>query len=145
VTIDSAAILRLLPHRHPFVLVDRVVELGDDYIIAYKNVSRGDPLGIDPATRAPILPRPMVIEAVGQAALCLVAHRRPAGSEALPLFVGCDCTFEGDVPAGCRLDLEARIEKAISRAAIVVGRASVRGRTVAEMRLSAALAEVEAP
>lgn len=137
-----AEILRVVPHRPPFCMLDVVVELEPGRRVrAFKNVSRGDPLGTSAASGAAVLPSEMLIEAVGQAALLLITCSTAEQRGIVPLFVGCDADFHDEVPAPCRLEIEAVLEKLVSRAAIVVGRVLVDARVVAEMRLSAGVLE----
>jgi 3-hydroxyacyl-[acyl-carrier-protein] dehydratase len=140
--LGAAELRRLLPHRHPMLLLDgvRTLEPGRR-LQAFLNVSRGGPVGRDPASGRPLLPRVFVIEAMGQAAFALIQSGVPPGTPPpIPLFAGADSAeFYGPVPAGCRLDLEVEIEKLVSFAGIVRGTASVDGRPVARMRLSAAV------
>lgn len=65
--LDITAIERLLPHRYPFLLVDRVVELSDDKIVAIKNVSINEPFFQGHFPGHPIMPGVLLIEAMAQA------------------------------------------------------------------------------
>src|SRR5687768_14229001 len=60
-------ILSLLPHRYPFLLVDRVIELSDDKIVAIKNVSINEPFFAGHFPGAPVMPGVLQIEAMAQA------------------------------------------------------------------------------
>jgi 3-hydroxyacyl-[acyl-carrier-protein] dehydratase len=136
-----ADVMKIVPHRYPFAMIDRVVALdAGRRIVAVKNVSRGDPLGSN-ADGALALPAEMLIEAVGQAAMVLILSACAADRDIVPLFVGCESTCYTDVHAGCQVVLEAGIEKLVSKAAIICGSATVRGRRVADMRLTAGLLE----
>ena len=64
---DIAAITALLPHRYPFLLVDRVVEIGDDKIVALKNVTINEPFFPGHFPGHPIMPGVLLIEAMAQA------------------------------------------------------------------------------
>ncbi len=70
--LDILAIRALLPHRYPFLLVDRVLDLGDDYIIAIKNVTANEPQFTGHFPDYPIMPGVLIIEAMAQAAGVLV-------------------------------------------------------------------------
>jgi beta-hydroxyacyl-ACP dehydratase FabZ len=60
-------ILELLPHRYPFLLIDRVLELGDDKVVALKNVSMNEPFYQGHFPGAPVMPGVLQIEAMAQA------------------------------------------------------------------------------
>jgi 3-hydroxyacyl-[acyl-carrier-protein] dehydratase len=141
-SLDLADIMRFVPHRYPFAMLDRIVALEPGKrVVAHKNVSRGDPLGVNPRTGARVLPPEMLIETVGQAAMVLVLATVGLDRKIVPLFVGCEGEFHDEVGPGCRLEVEATLEKVISNAAIVSGRATVGDRLVAELRLTAGLLE----
>lgn len=134
-------LFRDLPHRPPFHMVDRLVEVEPGRrVLAYRHVSTGDPMLIEDEAGWLALPQLMVIEAIGQSALAMMMVA-PGGElrARLPLFVGCEAEFTGDVRAGCRLDLEAQVVKSTADAAIVTGRARVDGCVIARARMTAAL------
>lgn len=102
-----------LPHRYPFLLVDRVVELVEgDFIKAYKNVSINEDIFNGHFPQAPIFPGVMIVEAMAQAAGILgfkTQGKKPADGS-IYLFAGADnVRFKRQVVPGDRLDLEARI------------------------------------
>jgi 3-hydroxyacyl-[acyl-carrier-protein] dehydratase len=72
--LDIRAIERILPHRYPFLLVDRVDELGDDKIVARKLVSRNEPHFNGHFPGHPVMPGVLIIEALAQAGALLAAH-----------------------------------------------------------------------
>jgi 3-hydroxymyristoyl/3-hydroxydecanoyl-(acyl carrier protein) dehydratase len=137
--LDRDALLAVLPHRPPFLMLDRVLALEPGRrILACKQVRADEPLGMDAARGVAVFPLELVIEAVGQAAMVLVTYGRPPDPARVPLFAGCDCTFfAGPVEVGRRLEVEATIEKALSVGALVAGRARVDGRLLATMTLRA--------
>ncbi len=102
-----------LPHRYPFLLVDRVVELVEgDYIRAYKNVSINEDVFNGHFPQAPIFPGVMIVEALAQAAGILgfkTLNKKPADGS-IYLFAGADnVRFKRQVIPGDRLDLESRV------------------------------------
>jgi 3-hydroxymyristoyl/3-hydroxydecanoyl-(acyl carrier protein) dehydratase len=142
-SITTTEIMRVVPHRHPFLLIDRVVELEPGKRVrGFKNVSAGEALVGDTLVGPCVFPRLLVIEAVGQAALVLVTYGLELDAASVPLFVGCDYEFHSDVESGSRLELEAEIVKVISTGAIITGKASVESRLIAEMRLTATFQRV---
>jgi 3-hydroxyacyl-[acyl-carrier-protein] dehydratase len=72
--LDIRAIERILPHRYPFLLVDRVDEIGPDRVIARKLVSRNEPHFNGHFPGHPVMPGVLIIEALAQAGALLAAH-----------------------------------------------------------------------
>jgi len=101
-----------LPHRYPFLLVDRVVEVvAFEHIKAYKNISANEPQFNGHFPGLPIFPGVMVIEAMAQAAgiLGFKSSGRNADDGSIYLFAGADkVRFRRQVVPGDRLELEAR-------------------------------------
>ena len=66
--LDAAGIQNLLPHRYPFLLVDRVLEIvPDKHILAYKNITQNEPFFTGHFPGKPIMPGVLIIEALAQA------------------------------------------------------------------------------
>ena len=106
-------IRQLLPHRYPFLLVDRVesIDLEEKSIKAYKNVSINEPFFNGHFPQHPIMPGVLITEAMAQAAgiLGFTMMDASAEEETLYYFVGSDkLRFRQPVVPGDRLDLEAR-------------------------------------
>jgi beta-hydroxyacyl-ACP dehydratase FabZ len=72
--LDITAIERILPHRYPFLLVDRVDEIGEERIIARKLVSRNEPFFDGHFPGHPVMPGVLIVEALAQAGALLAAH-----------------------------------------------------------------------
>ena len=72
--LDIVAIERILPHRYPFLLVDRVDEIGEERIVARKLVSRNEPFFNGHFPGHPVRPGVLIIEALAQAGALLAAH-----------------------------------------------------------------------
>jgi len=72
--LDITAIERILPHRYPFLLVDRVDEIGEERIVARKLVSRNEPFFDGHFPGHPVMPGVLIIEAMAQAGALLAAH-----------------------------------------------------------------------
>lgn len=103
-----------LPHRYPFLLVDRVEEIIlDDRIVAYKNVSINEPFFDGHFPDYPVMPGVLIIEAMAQAAGILgfkSINKKPADGS-MYLFAGADkMRFKRQVVPGDQLKLEARID-----------------------------------
>ena len=138
---DIKSIMQNLPHRYPFLLVDRVVEFDKGKrITALKNVTINEPFfqGHFPGT--PIMPGVLIVEAMGQAGGVLVIQSLPLESRGkLIYFMGFDgVRFRKPVVPGDQLMLELEILKIRSNAVKMAGVAKVDGKTVAEAKLMAA-------
>ena len=72
--LDIVAIERILPHRYPFLLVDRVDEIGEERVIARKLVSRNEPFFNGHFPGHPVMPGVLIIEALAQTGALLAAH-----------------------------------------------------------------------
>jgi beta-hydroxyacyl-ACP dehydratase FabZ len=142
--LDIQAIMRWLPHRYPFLLLDRVVRIvpGEE-LVALKNVTINEPFFQGHFPARPIMPGVLIVEALAQAGGVLTYESRrsekPAG---LIYFMGIDkVRFRKPVVPGDQLILEARLLKFRSRAAKMAGRALVDGQLVAEAELMASFGE----
>jgi 3-hydroxyacyl-[acyl-carrier-protein] dehydratase len=140
---DTRKIMTILPHRYPFILVDRVLELiVGERIRALKNVTINEPFFIGHFPGTPVMPGVMIIEALGQAGGLLMNASRPAAENELLYFTGMDrVRFRRPVLPGDQLILEARLLKLRTRAAKIAATASVDNRLVAEAELMAAFGE----
>ena len=132
--VDSAEIERLLPHRYPFLLVDRVVEFQKDKrVLAYKNVTCTEPFFTGQFPGHPVMPGVLVIEALAQAG-GLLSHMTRGGPSAgkLSYLVKVDAAkFSRMVVPGDRLDLDVTIKRVIRNMAVYEGIARVDGVEVA--------------
>ena len=110
--LEAADIMRILPHRYPFLLVDRVVELDPGKrAVALKQVTANEPQFTGHFPERPIMPGVLMVEALAQAAgiavLTLDEYRGKIG-----LFAGIDeCRFKRLVAPGDTLRLEVTVEK----------------------------------
>ncbi|WP_339642821.1 3-hydroxyacyl-ACP dehydratase FabZ [uncultured Porticoccus sp.] len=111
---DITEIKKRLPHRYPFLLIDRVVELDPGKrILAYKNITGNEEVFNGHFPNVPIFPGVMIIEAMAQAAgvLGFVTEDKYADDNALYLFAGVDgVRFKRQVIPGDRLMLEAQVD-----------------------------------
>lgn len=110
---DVNEIREYLPHRYPFLLVDRVVELHEgEFIVAYKNISINEQVFEGHFPDFPIFPGVLIIEAMAQAAGILgfkTMNKKPEDGS-IYMFVGADnVRFKRQVVPGDQLQLEAKI------------------------------------
>jgi len=115
-TMDIHQILKKLPHRYPFLLVDRVVEFEKDVRIkAIKNVTINEPFFIGHFPSRPVMPGVLMLEALAQASalLSFSSEDKEAERDTLYYFVGIDgARFKRVVEPGDQLILESRIDRA---------------------------------
>ncbi|KOR29860.1 3-hydroxyacyl-ACP dehydratase [Achromatium sp. WMS1] len=108
---DIHKVLSLLPHRYPFLLIDRVLEFEPNKrLLAYKNVTYNEPFFTGHFPVRPVMPGVLIVEAMAQATGLLAMESRPdlIGSNALYYFVGIDnARFKRPVEPGDQLNLEA--------------------------------------
>jgi 3-hydroxyacyl-[acyl-carrier-protein] dehydratase len=111
-TMDIHKVLSLLPHRYPFLLIDKVTDYKvNDYLIALKNVSYNEPFFNGHFPVRPVMPGVLIIEAMAQATGLLAMASRPdeVGSK-LYYFVGIDnARFKRPVEPGDQLVLDVRL------------------------------------
>lgn len=132
-------ILRLLPHRYPFVLVDRVLEISPgERLVALKNVSINEPFFPGHFPGKPIMPGVLILEGMVQAAGLLLGETLPVEMHGRICFTGIDkARFRIPVAPGDQLIYEVRIKKQRSSVIKMVADAFVNSRRVAEAELMA--------
>ena len=146
ITMDIQQILRKLPHRYPFLLVDRVLELEKGVRIkALKNVSMNEPFFQGHFPARPVMPGVLMLEALAQAAAILSFDAVDAepGDDTVVYFAGIDnARFKRPVGPGDQLILEAVIERARSGIYKYKTRATVNGHLVAEADLMCTMRQI---
>jgi 3-hydroxyacyl-[acyl-carrier-protein] dehydratase len=136
---DIHRILKRLPHRYPFLLVDRVLELEKNVRIkALKNVTFNEPFFGGHFPARPVMPGVLMLEALAQTAALLSFESMDVepGNDVVVYFVGIDgARFKRPVEPGDQLILEASIERVKSGIYKYRTRASVDGETAVEAEL----------
>jgi 3-hydroxyacyl-[acyl-carrier-protein] dehydratase len=145
---DIDEIMRYLPHRYPFLLVDRVVALDEGKSIrGIKNVTMNEPFFAGHFPGYPVMPAVLVIEALAQIASILawkIAGRTP-GDGSLIFFAGIDnARFRRQVRPGDQLVLESEVQRLVRGIGKFAVRAKVDGEIVAEADLMAAMRSPDA-
>jgi 3-hydroxyacyl-[acyl-carrier-protein] dehydratase len=137
--LDYAAIERILPHRYPFLLVDRVTELEPDRrIVGIKNVSFNERTLAHTAD-GPVLPPTILTEAVAQVGAILILSK-PENREKLPFFMGIEkVRYRQPVRPGDVVEIEAVVKRLRSRVGILKGVGRVNGKVVVEGTMTFAL------
>ena len=110
--LEAADIMRIIPHRYPFLLIDRVVELEPGKrVVAMKSVTANEPQFTGHFPGRPIMPGVLMVEALAQAGAVAVLSL-PEYSGKLALFAGIDeCRFRRTVLPGDALRLEVTLDK----------------------------------
>jgi 3-hydroxyacyl-[acyl-carrier-protein] dehydratase len=134
--VDIDEILELLPHRYPFVLVDRVLEcVAGARIVALKNVTINEPFFVGHFPGRPVMPGVLIVEAMAQAAgiLSFKTPELQLRKGSIFYFAGIDeCRFKRPVKPGDALRLEAEILKVVRGVGKFSCRATVEGQLAAE-------------
>jgi 3-hydroxyacyl-[acyl-carrier-protein] dehydratase len=141
-SLDIHEILNHLPHRYPFLLVDRVVSLTPGQSIhAYKNVSINEPFFVGHFPHHPVMPGVLIMEALAQAAgiLSFKTMGEMPSEDSVFYFVGIDnCRFKKPVLPGDQLNLHITIERNMRGIWKYKAEAKVDGAIVAEANLMCA-------
>lgn len=141
-TLDNLDIRDILPHRYPFLLVDKITELEDDRIVGIKNVTCNEPFFQGHFPDFPVMPGVMIVEAMAQVAGILVLQGIPDRASKLVLFASIDeAKFRRPVLPGDVLRIEMTMLKKKATVVKAQGVATVDGAVVAEATLMCKLAD----
>ena len=140
-TFDIQEILGLLPHRYPFLLIDRIVEFErTKRLVAIKNVTINEPFFQGHFPGHPIMPGVLVIEAMAQAGAILMLHELPDREKKLAVFTGIErAKFRKQVVPGDQLRIEVSVLSFRPRAGRMEARAFVDGKPACEAVLTCAV------
>ena len=138
--LDYSAIERILPHRYPFLLVDRITEFEPDKrIVGIKNVTLNERYLAHSAGEAPVLPPTILTEAVAQVGAILILAK-PENREKLIYFMGIErVRYRRPVHPGDVVEIEASVKRLRSRMGQLRGIARVDGKVVVEGTMTFAL------
>jgi beta-hydroxyacyl-ACP dehydratase FabZ len=141
--LDSQAIQELLPHRYPFLLVDRIIELVPrERIVGIKQVSINEPFFQGHFPGAPVMPGVLVIEALAQVGAVLALREIEDRDSKLVLFTGIrEARFRRPVVPGDTLTLEVTALRIGSRIQRMRGEARVDGQLVADADIMSVIAD----
>jgi 3-hydroxyacyl-[acyl-carrier-protein] dehydratase len=136
---DINAVLKHLPHRYPFLLVDRVLEVGPGRrLVALKNVSINEPFFAGHFPSYPVMPGVLVIEAMAQAAALLASAviDDPRDQDSINFLVGVDgARFKRQIVPGDQLRIEVEVLREMRGVAKFTGRTWVGEALAAECEL----------
>ncbi|HTS77811.1 MAG TPA: 3-hydroxyacyl-ACP dehydratase FabZ [Bryobacteraceae bacterium] len=139
---DIEGIRAILPHRYPFLLVDRIEELEPGRIVGIKNVTINEPFFTGHFPDYPVMPGVLIIEAMAQVAGVLVLSQIEDRKSKLVLLATIEeAKFRRPVRPGDQLRIEMKLERQKSTAAKMSGKATIDGVLAAEATMMCALAE----
>ena len=142
-TMDIQQVMQYLPHRYPFLLIDRVLDWElDKHIVALKNVTMNEPFFQGHFPQHPVMPGVLILEAMAQAAAVLSFRSSGAkpGEDGIVYFAGIDGTrFKRPVMPGDQLIIRAELLRSMRGVWKYKARAEVAGELAAEAELMAAL------
>lgn len=136
-------IKKLIPHRYPFLLVDRVLELEEKRIVTIKNVTVNEDFFNGHFPGAPLMPGVLQVEALAQSG-CIMLMKNVVKEPEKNLLVFTGITrakFRRSVVPGDQLRMEVTLESHRRNFVTMVGKATVDGETACELEASAAIVE----
>src|SRR5512137_2486439 len=141
--LDVNEIMKILPHRYPFLLVDRILELEEGKkIVGLKNVTTNEPFFPGHFPGHPVMPGVLIVEAMAQVAAILAYQSSAENRGKVTYFVGIDNTkFRKPVVPGDQLRLELEVVGCRRGIYTFSGKAYVDGKLVTESELRATFAD----
>ena len=140
---DIRDIQRLVPHRYPFLLIDRVIQrVPEQRVVALKNVTVNEPFFQGHFPGQPVMPGVLIIEAIAQTALVLISDE---SGEKIPLFMGIDkARFRRQVVPGDQLRIEVELVQRRRNVCKAHGLVTVEGEKAAEADILATIVDRDA-
>ncbi len=144
--LDINAIQDILPHRFPFLLVDKILDYDEEHIVGIKNVTVNEPFFQGHFPDFPVMPGVLITEAMAQVAGILVLKSIPDRKSKLVLLASVDeAKFRKPVRPGDQLRIEMKMERRKATVVKMRGEATVDGVVVAEAVLMCKLADRPEP
>jgi 3-hydroxyacyl-[acyl-carrier-protein] dehydratase len=142
-SVDIIGIMRLLPHRYPFLLIDRIIDIdGDNSAIGIKNVTMNEPHFAGHFPGHPVMPGVLIIEAMAQTAGAICIRNQKTDAPSLVYFMTIDnAKFRRPVVPGDRLEIHVRKLKQRGTIFRFACEAMVDGNKVAEAEIAAMMAQ----
>ena len=143
-TMDVQAVMAVLPHRYPILLVDRVLDFEKgQWIRGLKNISISDPIFQGHFPKQPVFPGVLIVEAMAQTGGCLIMQGIPDVESKVIYFMSIDgVKFRKPVVPGDQLVMELKVLTHRGRIAKLRGEAFVDGQRVAEAEFMSMLIDV---
>jgi len=139
--LDVQQVEKLLPHRYPFLMLDRILEIRDDHAVGLKNVTRNEEYFQGHLPDRPVMPGVLIVEAMAQLGGALLLRKRENVNRQVFLLSLDNVKFRRQVVPGDQVILEADLHKLKSRTAEVSTKARVESNTVAEADIRFMLVE----
>jgi 3-hydroxyacyl-[acyl-carrier-protein] dehydratase len=142
-SLDINRVMQLLPHRYPFLLVDKIVEIdGEHSCIGIKNVTINEPFFVGHFPQRPVMPGVLIVEAMAQTAGAMTLEANPENAGKLVFFTSIDgCRFRKPVGPGDTLHFHIQLLAKRGPMYKWKAEAKVDGKLVAEAEIGAALAD----
>jgi UDP-3-O-[3-hydroxymyristoyl] N-acetylglucosamine deacetylase/3-hydroxyacyl-[acyl-carrier-protein] dehydratase len=142
VSLDIMAIQKIMPHRYPLLLIDRILSLEENRVVGIKNVTINEPFFAGHFPGHPIMPAVLIIEAMAQCGGVLLLNRVERPKDKLVYFMGIDnAKFRRPVRPGDQLRFELTLLRLKQRTCKMEGKAYVHGDLVAEAELLSSIVE----
>jgi len=141
--LELREILGILPHRYPFLLVDRILEMeAESRAVGIKNVSGNEPFFQGHFPGVPIMPGVLIVEGMAQVGAALLLSDKPDRHTKLIYFTGIDkCRFRRPVVPGDQIRYELTVLRLRSQVCRMRGEARVDGQLAAEAEILSAMAD----
>jgi 3-hydroxyacyl-[acyl-carrier-protein] dehydratase len=138
-------IYNAIPHRPPFLFVDRIVEVGENKIKTEKEIRPDEPVFQGHYPGQPIMPGALICESIFQTGAILLSkimQASPEMSQGIPVLTRINnAKFKNIVRPGEKLDIEAEVVEKVSNAYFMKGKASVAGKTAVTVEFAVTLAQ----
>jgi 3-hydroxyacyl-[acyl-carrier-protein] dehydratase len=139
---DIQEIRDILPHRYPMLMVDRIIEMGEQHIVGLKNVTVNEPFFVGHFPEFPIMPGVLIVEAMAQVAGVLVLSSLPDRQTKIVLLASVEeAKFRKPVVPGDQLRIEMVVTRRKATLAKMQGTVTVDGVVVAEAVLMCKLGD----
>jgi len=143
--LDSVAIQKILPHRYPFLLIDRIIDLERrKHIVAIKNVTANEEYFRGHFPGNPIMPVVLMVEAIAQAGATLLMTEIPNRAQMLTVFTGIErAKFRRQVTPGDQLRIEVTVINWRTLAVKMEGKITVEGKVVCQATVTCQLVDLK--